>query len=127
MVSEAANNIVAAFGSHDSERYFSYFSPEATFIFYTSERQLNSRKEYEDEWLKWEAGGFRVLSAISSDPHIQFSLDNTVAIFTHSVRTSLNTGTEVLLTGERETIIFENQEGRWMAIHEHLSGDPTFT
>lgn len=127
MVSEAAENIVAAFGSHDPESYFSYFSPDATFIFYTAERQLNSREEYEKEWLKWEAGGFRVLSATSRNPHIQFSRDNTVAIFTHSVCTTLNNGIEVVKTGERETIIFEIREGKWLAIHEHLSGDPTFT
>ena len=126
MVSNAAGEIVAAFGSHDPQRYFSYFSPDATFIFYTTDRRLNSREEYEIEWRKWEADGFQVLSASSSEPLIQFSRDETVAIFTHTVRTKLNTGSEIITTGERETIIFENQEGRWLAIHEHLSGDPTF-
>lgn len=127
MVSNAAENIVSAFGNHDPGRYFSYFSPSATFIFYTTDRRLNSRKDYEMEWLKWEADGFRVLSASSHDPLIQFSHNETVAIFTHSVRTKLNTGTEIVTTGERETIVFELQEGRWLAIHEHLSGDPTFS
>ena len=118
---------MAAFGSHDPERYFSYFSLEATFIFYNSDRRLNSRKEYEQEWAKWEKDGFQVLSASSSDPLIQFSRKNNVAIFTHTVRTKLNSGTEIITTGERETIVFELQEGRWLAIHEHLSGDPTFS
>ena len=118
---------MAAFGSHDPERYFSYFSLEATFIFYSSDRRLNSRKEYEQEWAKWEQDGFQVLSASSSDPLIQFSRKNNVAIFTHTVRTKLNSGTEIITTGERETIVFELQEGRWLAIHEHLSGDPTFS
>ena len=127
MVSNAAAEIVAAFGSHDPERYFSYFSLEATFIFYSSDRRLNSRKEYEQEWAIWEQDGFQVLCASSSDPLIQFSRKNNVAIFTHTVRTKLNSGTEIITTGERETIVFELQEGRWLAIHEHLSGDPTFS
>lgn len=127
MVSNAAADIVAAFGNHEPQRYFSYFSPTATFVFYTSDRRFNSRREYELEWAKWEADGFHVLTASSSEQLIQFSRDETVAIFTHTVRTKLNTGTEIITTGERETIVFELQEGRWMAIHEHLSGDPTFS
>lgn len=118
---------MAAFGSHEPERYFSYFSPDATFIFYTSDRRLNSREEYEIEWAKWEVDGFQVLTASSSEPCIQFSRDESVAIFTHTVRTKLNTGSEIITTGERETIVFELQDGRWIAIHEHLSADPTFT
>ena len=126
-VLEAAAKIVAAFGTHSRDEYFSYFSPDATFIFYTSTTRFNSRAEYESEWLAWGTGGFHVHSCTSSDPLVTFHANDTVAVFTHTVRTDLTLEGERMQTGERETIVFENQNGTWVAIHEHLSADPTFS
>lgn len=121
---EAAAEVVAAFGSHDTEKYFRCFSPEASFLFYSSNRRLNSRQEYEEEWKSWEEDGFKVHSCLSSDAKVTFFAESNVAIFTHSVRTDLSMGEERVTNKERETIVFEQVDGRWLAIHEHLSPDP---
>lgn len=127
MVLEAAAEIVAAFGSHNKERYFSCFSPAATFIFYSSNRPFYSRREYEDEWESWQKGGFRVHGCCSSGAKVTLHADSQIAIFTHSVRTESSISGERMTIGERETIVFEKNGERWLAIHEHLSLDPNFT
>jgi ketosteroid isomerase-like protein len=122
-VRAAAAAIVAAFGRHDPEAYFALFDPRATFVFYTTPMRLENRAAYEKEWATWERElGFRVRSCTSSDQLVQLFGD--VAVFTHSVRTELatNEGASTLL--ERETIVFQRREGRWIAVHEHLSPMP---
>ncbi len=121
-VRAAADSIVAAFGRQDSSAYFSRFDPEASFVFHTTPRRLNSRAEYEAEWQSWKTIGFSVRSCSSSDQRVQLVGD--VAIFTHAVRTEVTTreGNSTLL--ERETIVFQRQDGRWIAVHEHLSPQP---
>ncbi len=116
----AAAAIVTA---SDPAAYFARFAPDATFIFHSSPRRLNSRAEYEAEWNRWEREDqFKVLSCTSSDQRVQL-LGNT-AIFTHSVRTDLSTkqGRSMLL--ERETIVFNRTGGHWLGVHEHLSPEP---
>ena len=125
-VLEAAAKIVAAFGSHSRDEYFSYFASDATFIFYSSNTRFNARSEYEAEWASWEMGGFKVHSCASSNPLVTFHAGGAVAVFTHTVRTDLTLDGERMHTGERETIVFERQGDQWIAVHEHLSGDPTF-
>jgi Ketosteroid isomerase homolog len=122
VIRAAADSIVAAFGRQDSAGYFSRFAPEASFIFHTTARRLNGRAEYEAEWQSWKSAGFRVRSCRSSDQRVQVFGD--VAIFTHSVRTEVTTreGDDTLV--ERETIIFQRQNDRWQAVHEHLSPQP---
>lgn len=126
-VLEAAAEIVAAFGSHNKEKYFSGFSPAATFIFYTSNKRFDSRQEYKDEWESWEGEGFKVHSCLSSEAKVTLHADSKIAIFTHTVRTDLSMGGERMTSGERETIVFEKNGEGWLAIHEHLSLDPNFT
>ena len=119
----AADAIVAAFGRHDPEAYFTLFAPEATFVFHTTPRRLESRADYEAEWAKWEKDdGFRVRSCKSTDQKAQLFGD--VAVFSHSTRTELSTkqGDDIML--ERETIIFHRRGGKWVAVHEHVSPDP---
>lgn len=122
----AARDLVAAFAAHDRERYFDSFAPNASFIFYSSDRVFQSRAEYESEWKDWEATGFKVLACTSLNSNIML-LASDVAVFTHQVRTTLNTADGVINTGERETIVFQLLDGRWLGVHEHLSADPTFT
>ena len=125
-VLEAAAKIVAAFGSHDKQTYFSLFSPDATFIFHSSNSRLNSRAEYESEWQAWELTGFIIHSCSSSDPKVTLHGDGKVAIFSHNVRTDLTVGSERVQSRERESIVFEFTDGKWIAVHEHLSVDPNF-
>ncbi|OJF92389.1 YybH family protein [Pararhizobium antarcticum] len=117
----AAEQLVTAFSHHDREAYFAAFSADATFIFHNLDRRLTNRAEYEAEWALWETrDGFRVHACRSSDRNLQIA--GGVGIFTHSVETQAEFGGEVSTSRERETIVFEKAtDGRWLAIHEHLS------
>lgn len=117
----AANSLLEAFAMHEVDAYFSHFSPEATFIFHNLDRVLKSRAEYEEEWARWESqDGFKVLNCKSSDQVVRLWGD--VAIFSHTVITDVQFGTEASTNHERETIVFHcNADGRWVAVHEHLS------
>ena len=126
-VLEAAAEIVAAFGSHNKDRYFSCFSPAATFIFYSSDKPFASRREYEDEWDSWEKGGFRVHGCFSSEAKVTLHAGSRIAIFTHTVRTDSSISGERMTIVERETIVFEKNDERWLGIHEHLSLDPNLS
>lgn len=117
---QAAVDLIAAFGSHDTRGYFEAFAPEATFLFHAEPALLPSRAAYEALWRQWESEGFQILSCVSVDPRIDVITDD-VAVFTHRVRTRLSGEEE---QRERETIIFRRQsDGRWLGIHEHLSVD----
>jgi hypothetical protein len=50
-VLEAADRLVAAFGEGRVEDYFACFHPEATFIFYTTDRRLESTMEWRLCWI----------------------------------------------------------------------------
>lgn len=120
-VLQAADSLIDAFARHDRENYFSAFSPAATFIFHNLDRPLRSRAAYESEWALWETrDGFRVKSCHSTDRNLQ--LYGAIAIFSHSVETLAEFAGEAVTSHERETIVFEEQpDGRWLAVHEHLS------
>jgi uncharacterized protein (TIGR02246 family) len=121
-VRAAAADLVRAFGSHDREAYFAAFAPSSTFLFHAMDRLLASRAEYEELWRSWEAEGFRVLGAESSEARVDLVAPG-VAVFTHRVTTTVADTPEPLR--ERETIVFtRDADGRWLAVHEHLSLDP---
>jgi ketosteroid isomerase-like protein len=84
---------------------------------------LGSRAAYEAEFRQWEEDGFRVLDCSSRDQLVQLAGD--IAVFTHRVATRALSGGEEVATDERETIVFRREaDGRWLAIHEHLSPTP---
>ena len=119
----AAAAIIKAFGNNDRDTYFTLFDPAATFIFYSTPYRLNDVVAYQKEWTKWEKeSGFRVRSCKSSDPRVQLFGDT--AIFTHSVSTDISTTQGNSTLNERETIVFHRINGRWIAVHEHLSPLP---
>ena len=121
-VGAAADSLVAAFGSHDTDAYFAAFDADATFMFHTTPRLLRSRAEYELEWASWEADGFHVDSCEGSDRQIDLVTPD-IAVMTHRVRTRLAGVDEV--QRERETIVFRRTpDNGWRAVHEHLSPDP---
>ncbi|WP_022928467.1 nuclear transport factor 2 family protein [Patulibacter americanus] len=122
-VLQAAAALVAAFGAHRTADYFAAFAPEATFVFHDAPAPLPDRAAYEAEWAAWEADGFRVQGCETSDTAVQLVAPG-VAVLTHAVRTTL-AGAEAP-TAERETIVFRREDdGRWLAVHEHLSTAPT--
>ena len=124
-VLDTAAALVRSFAEGDLDAYFGHFAPDATFVFHTTPGVLDSVDAYRDVWAGWERdAGFRVLSCLSSEQHVQEW--GSVAVFTHRVRTRVatNDGEEDLR--ERETIVFQLRgDGRWIGVHEHLSPDPS--
>lgn len=117
----AAAKIVDDFGHHRTEAYFSAFAEDATFMFYTHTERLDSRAAYESLWKKWQAeDGFKVHGCRSTNQKVQL-IANEAAVFTHLVSTDVEFAGEVSTIEERETIVFEKLNGRWLAVHEHLS------
>lgn len=117
----AAATIVDDFGNHRTADYFAGFAPDATFLFYTHTERLDSRAAYEALWAAWETDdGFRVHWCRSRDQKVQ-ELGGNAAVFTHYVETEVELGGETSVVRERETIVFELRDGRWLAVHEHLS------
>lgn len=116
-----AAGLVEAFGSHNTESYFSFFHEDASFIFYTHPEILKSREEWENLWASWEREhGFRVHSCVSHEPQVQM-LGDDVAIFRHIVVSSIEMGHHLETVTERETIVFRKVNSLWLAVHEHLS------
>jgi ketosteroid isomerase-like protein len=120
-VLEAADRLVAAFGEGRVDDYFACFHPEATFIFYTTDRRLESTAEWRLLWDRLvREDDFRVLECFSRERRVQDLGDD--AVFTHDVETHVSTRSGKETLHERETIVLARQEdGTWLAIHEHLS------
>jgi len=127
-VLSAANKIVDAFATTNTQEYFSLFAPEASFIFHPESARLNDRASYESLWNSWLAEGWQVTGCRSSEQLVQVFAGG--AIFSHTVATDIKTGTsaENITTDsyvERESIVFRQEEdGSLIAIHEHLSTVP---
>ncbi|WP_313711413.1 nuclear transport factor 2 family protein [Pseudomonas sp.] len=118
-VRQAAADLIKAFASNDTARYFACFSEDATFLFHTLPQPLLSRRAYEDLWAQWQAEGFAVLGCESSN--VQVSPQGELAIFMHDVATHIRMAGEEHQLAERETIVFRRQGEQWLACHEHLS------
>ncbi len=123
-VLDAAAALVAAFASGDLEAYFACFADHASFVFHSTPQLIESVDDYRRLWASWQRDeDFRVVSCESSARRVQ-SLGS-VAVFTHRVRTRVASVAGEVELHERETIVFEQQpDGRWLAVHEHLSPDP---
>ena len=126
----AAADLVSAFARNDREAYFGAFSADASFVFYTLPQPLLNRDAYQALWDSWRRDeGFEVLSCTSSNAFV--SLHGDMAVFVHDVATELRMHGEQLFSQERETIVFkrqassaQEQQGLWLACHEHLSAMP---
>lgn len=125
-VSQAAARIVEAFSATDTERYFSAFAPEASFVFHTERSRLESRAAYEELWSDWIASGWAVVACDSSNQHVVVFAGG--AVFSHDVATTVRTGDGEESYQERETIVFRCEpDGALLAVHEHLSPFPART
>jgi ketosteroid isomerase-like protein len=123
-VLQAASALVDAFGRHDVVAYFAAFAEDASFLFHNHPVRLENRAAYQALWQSWEAeAGFRVLACQSSDQHVQWL--GTLALFTHKVSTTVQLQGLAQQVQERESILFRQEaDGRWLAVHEHLSPLP---
>ena len=128
-VLKAAADLVSAFARNDRAAYFGAFTADASFVFYTLPQPLLSRDAYQVLWDRWRRDeGFEVLSCTSSNAFV--SLQGDVAVLIHDVATELRMNGEQFFSQERETIVFKRQashleqQGLWLACHEHLSAMP---
>jgi ketosteroid isomerase-like protein len=122
-VLQQAAHLVSCFAQHDFDKYFECFADDTVFIFHTTKNVLNNKLEYQKEWKIWEKEwGFKVKACHSSNQIVQ--MYGEVAIFSHTVATTLNTSDGEKSFTERETIVFQFQNGKWIAVHEHLSPMP---
>ncbi len=123
-VRAAAETLVAAFGRGDLDAYFDCFSADATFLFHSTDALLPSTADYRCEWARWEdEQDFGVLECATSDTVVRLHGDT--AVLTHRVRTTVTASGATSVLHERETIVFRRQDdGRWLAVHEHLSPAP---
>lgn len=123
-VRRAADALVASFADDDLDAYFSCFTPDATFLFPTTGALLPSVTAYREEWAQWEREqDFRVLGCSTSDTEVRVHGDT--GVLTHRVRTTARASGATSELDERETIVFRRQDdGRWLAVHEHLSRTP---
>jgi len=123
-VRAAVDAIVSAFGDGRLADYFGAFHPECTFVFYTTDRRLESVAEYRRVWDEWvRDDGFEVVSCSTSGTRIQRWGE--AAVVTHAVRTRVRTNDGDQDLDERETIVLVRQpDGRWLGVHEHLSPSP---
>ncbi|HJV13584.1 MAG TPA: nuclear transport factor 2 family protein [Propionibacteriaceae bacterium] len=125
-VRAAAERLVAAFGSGRLDDYFACFADDATFLFHNTPERLESVDAYRRLWDRWvREDDFRVTGCISSGVRVQILGD--AAVFLHDVITDVTTRAGAETLHERETIIFARQggDGRWLAVHEHLSPAPS--
>lgn len=119
-----ANALIEAFGNHRRDEYFSFFAPEALFIFHSSDKVFQVRHEYEKEWLEWEEAGLRFVACVSIDQRVT-QLGPKVFLFTHRCRTTVERGGGIEQLDERESIVFRiGTDGTCLAAHEHLSPFP---
>lgn len=115
-----AKALIAAFEANDRNAYFSYFTPQARFIFHAVPFMLESRAAYEVEYDRWvREDGFTVLECTSTHQHVDVYGDS--AVFTHQTLTRMRTHGGESEYCERETIVFIRKDGKWLAVHEHLS------
>jgi kynurenine formamidase/ketosteroid isomerase-like protein len=125
-VRNAAEELISSFAATDTGRYFSAFSPSATFIFHPEHRPLASRAAYRRLWDSWVGAGWKVLGCTSSEQNIQLLGEG--AVFTHRVSTVVRTDYDggTASSDERETIVFarDAHSGQVLAVHEHLSAVP---
>ena len=120
----AAARLMKAFSTGDEDGYFDCFHPDATFLFHGVD-PIGSRDEYRALVRTWKGEhDLRVLSSASHDPDVRVFGDT--AILTHRVTTTQMWDGDESTLHERESIVFQRQgDGRWLAIHEHLSADET--
>jgi ketosteroid isomerase-like protein len=122
-VLQTARRLVDAFASFDRTAYFAAFHSDANFIFYNLDVVHPDRASYERAWDEWVASGERIVSCRSENPNVKL-LDDTTAVFTHEVFTTLGSANTTTDLHERETIVFSKFGDTWLAVHEHLSPFP---
>lgn len=121
-VREAYDRLMSAFASADTDRYFDCFHEDASFVF-PGEAVLDSRAAYRSTWSVWQREGLRFTDVVADDVRVR--VIGTTAVVTHRIETTVVADGKASVDRERETIVFSNVGGRWLAVHEHLSPEET--
>ena len=119
-VRAAYDRLMRAFASADADEYFDCFDADASFVF-PGESVLDSREAYRASWLRWQREGVRFTDVVANDVRVR--VIGGTAVVTHRVQTTVESQGETSVDRERETLVFSNVDGRWLAVHEHLSAD----
>jgi uncharacterized protein (TIGR02246 family) len=117
-VKDAYDRLMSAFASANTEDYFDRFHEHASFVF-PGEPVLDSRTAYRSTWSRWQGEGVRFTDVVTDD--VRVHVIGGTAVVTHSIQTTVEADGETTVDRERETIVFSNVDGRWLAVHEHLS------
>jgi ketosteroid isomerase-like protein len=119
-VDAAATALLDAFAANDRVRYFASFTPDATFVFPIVDHVMLSPADYAAEWRGWiDKDDFKITECLSFDRVIQMHGDTAIFIHRTITRSTATSGARTL--HERETIVFKKVDGRWLAVHEHVS------
>ena len=121
-VREAYDRLMSAFASADTDEYFECFHENASFVF-PGEAVLDSRAAYRSTWSRWEREGVRFTDVVAHD--VRIHVVGAAAVVTHLIETTVEADGETSVDRERESIVFCKVDGRWLAIHEHLSPEET--
>lgn len=117
-VRDAYDRLMKAFESANTQDYFDCFHERASFVF-PGEAVLDSREAYRSTWSRWQREGLRFTGVVTDD--VRVCVIGDTAVVTHSIQTTVEADGETTVDRERETIVFSNVDGRWLAVHEHLS------
>lgn len=117
-VRAAYNRLMDAFAGAHTEDYFDCFHEDASFVF-PGEPVLDSRAAYRATWARWREEGIRFTDVAADD--IRIRVVGQTALVTHSIQTTVVAEGTTSVDRERESIVFTNVSGRWLAVHEHLS------
>ena len=121
-VRAAYDRLMDAFAGGNTADYFACFHEDASFIF-PSEELLESRSTYESAWSRWQGEGVQFTDVVADDVRVRVVGDT--AVVTHRLHTTVLSDGASNVDRERESIIFSRVGGRWLAVHEHLSPEPT--
>ena len=114
------DRLMNAFVAGDAEGYFSCFHEDASFYF-AGDPLLEPRSAYEAAWKTWEREGIPFTDVVADDLRIR--VFGSTAVLTHTVGPAGTIDGEQTAGRERESIVFARIDGRWIAVHEHLSSD----
>lgn len=121
----ALNVLLDGYLSNEQSLYFDCFSSECSVVLHTSREVYLSKADFEREWLRLRVEhGFRVIECDSSNRRVMVS--EQFAIVVHDVVTSFLYEGDVVVTSDRETVVFTRDliNDRWLVCHEHLSPLP---
>lgn len=120
-VREAYEQLMNAFADGDTDRYFACFHEDSWFVF-PGEPVLEPRSTYRSAWSRWRDEGIRFTDVVADD--VRMRVFGETAVVTHRIATTVTARGKATVDRERESIIFARTDGRWLAVHEHLSPEP---